>query len=96
MGWRSERSRLEPILLLVPVPPEPRLRRDQERRPALPAQEPARRREEQTVARAELRPSHLATQDAELVAQDLDLDILGRLARPACKPEESTQQEVED
>ena len=38
----------------------------------------------------------MATQDAKLVAQDRDLDVLGCIAIPPDDPEDSTQNEIDD
>jgi hypothetical protein len=57
------------------------LRSDQERRPALQWQEPARCRQEQPVHSTERWSSDLAAQDLELVTEHRDLDVLGRFTR---------------
>jgi hypothetical protein len=60
----------------APVPAHQRLRRDRERRPTPARKRSAQRREQHSVARFVARASGLSAQDAELVTQDEDLNLL--------------------
>src|SRR6266536_2802283 len=75
------------------VPPQDRVRRHQEDRPALAGKRSAQRREECTIGGLELGPLDLAAQHLELVAENGELDVFGVLAveasqqhadKPAC------------
>jgi hypothetical protein len=78
------------------VPPEQGLRGDEERRPSLAGEDPARRREEHPVETTKGRSAHLPAEDLELVAQDGVLELEGSEARrPAEQSEESEQHKVE-
>jgi hypothetical protein len=63
------------------VPPKQRLRADQERRPALSREHPARRRQEQPVAAAKARPGNLPLEHRKLVAKDHYLDAVMQTVR---------------
>ena len=54
---------------------------DDERRPPVSREEPARRGEEHPVQGSELRSEGLAAQDAYLMAKDQDFQVLGTLVR---------------
>jgi len=58
------------------VPAQKCRRRDQKRRPPDPRQHPTRGRQEQSVGRPKRRPTNLASQHRQLVAQDDDLEFL--------------------
>jgi hypothetical protein len=64
------------------MPPKQSLRPDQEGTPALPRQDAACRGHKGPIRRTEGRPSHLAPEHGELVAQDHDLDVLVGLVHP--------------
>jgi len=64
----------------LPVPPEQRLGRDQERRPALAREGPGQGREYRAVKGSEARAPDLPSQDLQLLAEDHDLDFLGPVA----------------
>jgi hypothetical protein len=63
------------------VPTQKRRRRDQKRRPPDSRQHPRRRRQKPSVGQPKCRPSKLAAQDRQLVAQCDDLKFL-ELGRP--------------
>jgi hypothetical protein len=65
------------------VPAQKRRRRDKQGRPRWPRQRPAQRRQQHTVGRPQLRPSHLALQDLQLVAQHKNLELLRPLGAQA-------------
>src|SRR6266481_910839 len=65
----------------LPVPAQERLWGDDERRPPVSREEPARRGEEHPVQGSELRSEGLAAQDAYLMAKDQDFQGLGTLVR---------------
>src|SRR6266496_1769254 len=60
----------------VPMPAKQRGRSDDKRAPACPRQQTARGGEEDSIGRAQLGPSELATQHRELVAEHDDLELL--------------------
>jgi hypothetical protein len=72
--WVGPRPGQEP-----PVPPQQRLGRDEEARPAGPGQHAADRSEQGPVGGLELGPRALAAEHGELMAQDEDLKVLGRV-----------------
>jgi len=80
------------------VPAKERLRRDHERGPAVAGQEPTGRREECSVGRAKVRTPDLPAQDAQLVTQDRDLDLLGGDGRTSAtaSTDQPAEHEIED
>jgi len=58
------------------VPPQERLRPDQERRPPLARQDPAGCHHQQPVPAAEARSGHLTPEHGELMAKDEDLHVV--------------------
>jgi len=80
------------------VPPQERVRRHQEDRPAPPRKRSAQHCEQRPISGAELGPLDLAAQHLKLVTQDRNLDVLGMLGLEATKqePEESARDEVEE
>jgi len=78
------------------VPPQECLRADQERRPPLPRQEPARGSQEQPVAWTVPRPADLTAQDVELMTQDGVLEVRRCRSGPRCEPEELAKEEADD
>ena len=58
------------------VPTEQRGGRDEERRPALPAEQPGQRGQQSPVRRGVPRTCHLAPEHRQLMAEDGDLDVL--------------------
>jgi hypothetical protein len=81
-----------------PVPPQERIRRHQEGRPAPAGKRSAQHCQQRTVGGSELGPLDPAAQHLELVAQNRDLDVLGMLGLEANKQEaeESARDEVEE
>jgi hypothetical protein len=80
------------------VPPQDRVWRHQEDRPAPTSKHAAQRREQRTIGGLELGSLDLAAQHLELVAEDGDLDVLGvlALAPPKQDAEESARHEVQE
>jgi hypothetical protein len=62
------------------VPPQDRVRGDEEGRPATAGKGSAQHREECTIGGSELGPLDLAAQHLELVSEHRDLDVLAVLA----------------
>ena len=89
-------ERLDPHKLSVPA--KERLWRDHERGPAVAGQEPTGRREECSVGRAKVRTPDLPAQDAQLVTQDRDLDLLGGDGRTSAtaSTDQPAEHEIED
>ena len=63
------------------MPAKQRLRRDEEGCPAIARQDAARGGEQHAVPPAKARPTHLAAEHLQLVAQKEDLDVLRLLVR---------------
>jgi TIR domain len=80
------------------MPPQDRVRRDKEARPAPARKRAAQQRQQCTVGGAELGPRDLAVRHLELVAEHRDLDVLGVLASQAPKQHanEPARHEVEE
>jgi hypothetical protein len=79
-------------------PVEDRLRRDDERCPALSGYESDQEGDEGTVGPGEAGTGDLAAKHGQLVAQDKDLGILGRSIRPVDTKdlEDASEQTVEE
>ncbi len=80
------------------VPPQDRVRSEEEARPAPTRQRTAQHRQQSTVGRSELGSLDLPAEHGELVAQDGDLDVLGVLAAEASEQhaDESARHEVDE
>jgi hypothetical protein len=65
-----------------PMPAQQRFWPHQERLPRAARQHPAERRQEQPIARRELRPPHLPPQNRQLMPQHQDLQLLRAIAAP--------------
>jgi hypothetical protein len=79
----------------LPVPSQERLRSDHERGPPLPRKDPARRGQEHPIQSLEPRAARLASDHAELMAQDQDLKFLRAAVWPPTSqyPRERTHDE---
>src|SRR6266508_4138518 len=79
------------------VPPHKRGRGHDERRPALPRQHPAHRREEKLVPATQLGALDLPAKHGELVAQDehFCFDIRGDPIQPENAPDDRVEERVE-
>src|ERR687891_3024191 len=79
------------------VPPQKRGRGHDERRPALPRQHPAYRREEQLVPATQLGALDLPTKHGELVAQDkhLGFGVRGDPSQPENTSDDRVEERVE-
>lgn len=81
-----------------PVPGDQRVRRDHERRPSPPGEDPAQHGQPRSVLRLESRPRLLTTKDVEFVAQHKDLDLV-RLALPEAEHhqlDDAAEREVDE
>lgn len=82
------------------MPPEQGLGRDQERRPSVSGEKPARRREEHAIPPSQPRPARLSPEDGDLVTEDGVFDLERRhrrrsRERPNDPPGDGVDQEEE-
>jgi hypothetical protein len=77
------------------VPPQERLRPDQERRPPLARQDLAQCHHQQPVPAAEARSGHLPPEHGELVAKDEDLHVVRSSLRRPGPADHSTEEPVD-
>jgi len=78
------------------VPAQQRRWRDQERRPALPRQQPGQRGQDQAISWCVAGAGNLAAKHRQLVAQDGDLDVLDVWFRTEAHQPENAPYEEED
>jgi hypothetical protein len=64
------------------MPPQQRVRLNEERSPALPRDAPRKRSQQSSIRWFELRPSALASKHRQLMTQDEDLQINATSAKP--------------
>src|ERR1700704_863222 len=79
------------------MPAQQRRRRDQERRPALPRQEPGQRGQDQAISWCVAWPGNLAVKHRQLVAKDGNLDVLiVWFGTETDQPEDASYKEEDD
>ena len=79
------------------MPPEERLRRDDERGPSIPGERSARRGEERSIPVAELRATHAPSEDPHLMAEHGVLELeLGQTTASSERSNQPSEQEVQE